>query len=356
MAATLKDIVYLFRRALLKFSADGCSRMGAALAYYTLFSLFPLLLLLISILGFLLASGMPLLADARTYILDSVAATLPQATDMVAQGIKAAERARGATGVVGLLTLLWSASNMFTQLCQALNIIWDSPPPATIGAAIRTKLTAIAVVLSISALLFLSMVADTALSVAARHLALGSIWRSGWARLAPLYTAAMATAVLALLYRYLPNTTVRWRHVWPGALLAGVAWELLREGFTVYATRYANYVAVYGTVGTTIALLSWIYLSAQILLFGAEFTVVYKRFCACGGRVGEVMPLDLRRARRQLRKSWRQARGWAATWGGLRAHLGKALARLRGGRAEWAQGRPEDAGRDEEAASFGVDR
>lgn len=280
MAASLRDTYLLLRRTVDKFSADGCSRIGAALAYYSLFSLFPLLLLLISSLGFLLASGVPLLVDARTYVLDAVGNTLPQARELLAQGIDSAERARGTTGVIGLFTLLWSASNVFSQLYHTLNIIWGCSPGGTIGAAIRTKLTAIAAVLGISALLLASVIADTALAVAARRMALPPGWRLIWARLGPLSSAAMATAILAVLYRYLPNTKVRWGNVWPGALLAGVAWELLRQGFTIYTTRYANYKAMYGAVGSTIALLSWIYFSAQVLLFGAEFCVVYGRYRA----------------------------------------------------------------------------
>jgi membrane protein len=157
-------------------------------------------------------------------------------------------------------------------------MIWGSTPEPTIGAAIRTKLTAIAMVFGVSLLLLLSIILNASLAVAVRYVRPLPWWRSLWTTFVPLSSAAMATAIFGLLYRYLPDTKVSWRHVWPGALLAGTAWELLRQAFTIYTTRYANYAAVYGAVGSTIALLSWIYLSAQILLFGAEFSVVYGEF------------------------------------------------------------------------------
>jgi membrane protein len=281
VAARLKHVFNLTRTTFAKFSADGCGRIGAALAYYSFFSLFPLLLLLISILGYLLASGVPLLIDARTYVLDSVESTLPQARDLLARSIDAAERARGTTGFVGLLTLMWSASNVFTQLYQALNLIWGCSSGGTIWAAVRTKLTAFAMVLGISFLLLVAVIVDVALPVAARQLGFAPGWRLVWVRFGALSPVFMATTIFALLYRYLPDTKVLWRDAWPGALLAGVAWEILRQGFIVYTTRYANYAAMYGAVGSTIALLSWIYLSAQVLLFGAEFSVVYGRLRTC---------------------------------------------------------------------------
>lgn len=276
MPKALKDTVALVRGTYDKFCADGCPRVGAALAYYSLFSLFPLLLLLISIMSFLLASGVPLLVDARTYVLDSVGNVLPEARDLLARSIDSALAARGATGLIGLFTLLWSSSNVFTQLYQAMNVIWGCVPEPTIGAAVRSKLTAIAVVLAIGLLLALSMVASVVFDVALGRAHLLGGMRLLGSTLAPLTSAAMATMTFALLYRYLPHSRVRWRYVWPGALVAGVAWEALRIGFTEYARR-TNYVAVYGVVGSTIALLTWIYLSAQVLFFGAEFAVVYAR-------------------------------------------------------------------------------
>ena len=278
MAEALKHTVRLIRRAYNKFSADRCARVGAALAYYTFFSLFPLLLLLISVLSYLLASGVPLLVDARAYVLGRAYEIMPQAQDALQRSIDAALSARGQVGFVGLLTLLWSASNVFTQLYQALNIIWSCTPEPTIGAAIRTKLTAIAMVFGISFILLLSIVFNAGLAVAIHHIQPLPWWRTVWTTLGPLSSVGMATAIFALLYRYLPDTKVRWRHVWPGALLAGTVWEFLRQAFTVYVTRYANYTAVYGAVGSTLGLLSWIYLSAQVLLFGAEFSVVYQQF------------------------------------------------------------------------------
>lgn len=276
VVAALKGAFRLLRKTYAKFAADGCPRVGAALAYYSLFSLFPLLLLLISILGYLLASGMPLLVDARTSVLDSAANVMPQARDLLARSIDLALAARGATTVVGLLTLVWSASNAFTQLYQALNLIWGCAPGPGITAAIRSKLTAFAVVLGIGFLLLLCLVLSAALRISVDRTHLLPIWRAVWVGLNPLVSAGITTLVFALLYRYLPKTAAGWRDVWPGALLAGVAWEALRQVFTVYATR-TNYVAVYGAVGSTIALLFWIYLSAQVLLFGAEFAVVYAR-------------------------------------------------------------------------------
>jgi len=98
-----------------------------------------------------------------------------------------------------------------------------------------------------------------------------------WQIVDVLVTTGVIAGIIAVLFRTLPQGGVTWREVWPGALLTAVGWELLRQGFAFYLGHFATYQAIYGTVGGIIALQTWIYLSAQVLLFAAEVSSEYGR-------------------------------------------------------------------------------
>ncbi len=273
----LGDIVTVTRRALAEFGQDEMAQRSAALAYYALFSMFPLLLLTISVLGFMLEAGVPMAIDAQTTVLDAAEQTVPQAKELIEQIIVTTRRTRGGTGLVGLIVLAWSASNIFTHTRLALNAIWDTGLPQGIGGVLELRLKALGMAIGTGLLLLIFTLSDTILelltSYATRLPLSGTLWLLG----RPLLLSVMTVILFVLLYRFLPRAPLSWADVWPGAIVATIGWEVLKRGFLWYATSVADWSAVYGPIAGVIGLLLWLYLAAQVLLFGAEFAAAYSR-------------------------------------------------------------------------------
>jgi membrane protein len=271
------DIVTLTRRAFVEFGQDEMAQRSAALAYYALFSLFPLILIAISLIGFMLEAGVPLAMDAQTIVLQAIEQTLPQAKELVEQILVTTRRARGGTGLVGLIVLAWSASNIFTHTRLALNAVWDTGQPQGLGGVLQLRLKALGMAIGTGLLLFISTLSDTIIQLIERYVARlpwsDTLWLFG----RPLLLASVTVILFGLLYRYLPRAPLSWADVWPGAIVGGVGWEVLKRGFIWYTTSVANWAAIYGPIAGVIGLLLWLYLSAQVLLFGAEFAAVYSR-------------------------------------------------------------------------------
>jgi len=274
------DIVSVTRRAFINFGKHECTQRSAALAYYALFSIFPLLLLTISLLGFMLDAGVPFAVDGQTIVLQAVDRTLPQAKDMVSQIIVTISKNRGSTGLMGLLVLAWSASNMFTHARLALSAIWNTGMPQGLGGVLRLRLNALGMAISTGLLLFFATLSDTVLEFIARYAARLPWSGTLWPLARPLILVSMTVILFALLYRFLPRIALSWADVWPGAIVAGVGWEMLKRGFVWYTTSVADWTAVYGPITGVIGLLLWLYLSAQVLLFGAEYAAAYSQLIA----------------------------------------------------------------------------
>jgi membrane protein len=272
---TRREIVQVARDSIQNYTLHRTNRMAAALAYYTLFSLFPLLLLLLAIIGFLLNAGWPAARDASQYVMDLVAELLPEVGGLVSSALASIQNGRGTSSVIGVLGLLWSASSTFNQLHLALDQIWGLNGIGSIGLTVRRRAISIAVVLGLGLLLVLSQVARSTW-----------YWLSGLTHEVPGMALAQAmftwllpfvvsTVVFGLMFRSFPSVPISWRDVWPGAVLAGVGWESLKLLFGLYAGQFANWQAVYGPVAGVIGLLTWLYLSFVVILFGAEFAAAY---------------------------------------------------------------------------------
>lgn len=274
------DIVTLTQRAFVEFGKDEMAQRSAALAYYALFSLFPLLLLTISLLGFMLEAGVPLAMDAQTIVRQAIEQTLPQAKELVEQILVSTRRTRGGTGLVGLIVLAWSASNIFTHTRLALNAVWDTGQPQGLGGVLQLRLKAFGMAISTGLLLFMATLSDTIIQLIERYVTRLPWSDTLWLLGRPMLLASVTVILFGLLYRFLPRASLSWADVWPGAIVAGVGWEVLKRGFIWYTTSVANWAAIYGPITGVIGLLLWLYLSAQVLLFGAEFAAVYSRLLA----------------------------------------------------------------------------
>lgn len=278
------DVVPLLQQTWAEFQEDEAGQRGAALSYYAMFSIFPLLLLLIAILGFVLQytdtgqnAQATIIQTASQTFGPSFGATLGDVLDVVAEGA-------GTATLVGLVTLLLGASGVFQQLDLTLNKIWNVPPEPsgggivnTITTAIRTKLVSFGMVLALGFLLIISL-ALTVVTQALNDL-FASIPLIGGASgvIFGLITTLLLNAVIIMLiFRYIPRVSIQWSDVWLGAIITAIIWEIAKRLLALYIGG-SSYASAYGLIGSVLVLMAWIYFTCQILFLGAEFTQVYTR-------------------------------------------------------------------------------
>jgi membrane protein len=259
-------------RTALAFDRDDGAVMSRSIAYYALFSLFPLLLILLAFASSVLASD-----AAQGFVLETAGTLVPGAAELVAENIERLAAAGGTVSVLALVGLLWAASGVFSALYRAVNRAWENPKSELFWTE---KLYGLAVVLVFLLLLvgitfystFVSIVRSWQVSI------LG--WQPfadpgtgrllGW--LSALIPALISVIAFTVIYRTMPRNEVRWRDVWFGGLLAGLVWEGARQLFAWYLANFARHSLVYGSLAAIIGILLWAYLSAIIVLAGAEFT------------------------------------------------------------------------------------
>lgn len=264
----------VFERSHKSFLKHQGNANAAAVAYYTLFSVFPLTLLLIALGSFFLDPQ-----QAQQAALAAVGAILPGAVELVQTNIQQVLESRGTAGLIGIVGFVWAASGVFGGLSRAINQAWDVEHSRPAWAE---RALAAGMVLLIALLFSLSLLSTTAFELVSR---LSSVLLSEsqvppgatvnlLSRLLPYLLTAL---LFSVLYGVLPHTHVAWAEVLPAALMAGFAWEVAKIGFACYLSTFAVYNLVYGSLGAVIGLLVWSYLSAVIILLGAEFSVQYAR-------------------------------------------------------------------------------
>ncbi|UCC63168.1 MAG: YihY family inner membrane protein [Anaerolineae bacterium] len=262
----------ILKRTIVSYGRDEGPALAASIAYYALFSFFPLALFLLAISSNLVNS-----AEAQEQVVSFVESFLPTAGELVRNNVAAILRMRGAVGTLAALGLLWSASSVFTAVDRAINRAWGA---TTHRSFWRQKALSLVMVLGIGLLFFLSNLTTTAYNL------LNSI-RLPWVdielfnnhlgrQLLPLLGPALLDyAVFWALYRLLPVVRVRWQDVLPGALVAGTAWQVAKAGFNLYLRSFARYNLVYGSVTAIIVFLVLTYIAAVILVMGAEFAAAW---------------------------------------------------------------------------------
>jgi membrane protein len=259
-----------------EWSEDKCPQLGAALAYYTVFSLAPLALVLLGVFGFIYGSS----EQAREKILEQLRYVIDPSGIKVFQDIanNAAQPKAGIlAAVIGIVIALFGASGIFGQLQDALNTIWDVKPKPGQGiwGFIRARFLSFAMVGGVCFLLLVSLTVENLLR--ALHNYLQSIVPGGhYLGLAVFYVFDVAIVVLlfAMIFRFLPDAKIAWRDVWMGAALTAILFIIGKVLLGLYLGSGAAGSA-YGAASSLVTLLLWVFYSAQILLFGAEFTKVY---------------------------------------------------------------------------------
>jgi membrane protein len=273
----VKRYLNLFKQTWKEFGDDKAQRLGAALAYYTVFSIAPLLLIAVAIAG--LAFGHK---AAQGAIEQQLAGTLGASTaKAVNEMILAASKPRSGmlATIVGVVTLLFGAAGVFGQLQDALDTIWNVERPKTAGfiGLIKDRFLSMAMVFGIGFLLLVTLVIDTVISAMGKSI--GPHIPGGAAVLQIvqiIISFGLVTVLFALTFRYLPHVRVAWRDVWSGAAFTSILFVLGKFGLGLYIGK-AAVGSAYGAAGSLVIILIWVYWSAQILFFGAEFTQVYAR-------------------------------------------------------------------------------
>ncbi len=273
----------LIRDTVMEWSQDRVPRMGAALACYAVFSIAPLMMLVIAVASMVFHRD-----QVETAIVGELRHLFgePVAKPIAAIVTSADQSGSTATAtVVSILVLLFGASGVFGELQDSLNSIWKVQPKPNRAwlTIIKERFVSFTMVLGTGFLLLVSLVIDTvltALSDYAAHVLPGA-WV--WQVVNQVVSFAFIAGVFVLIYKVVPDVKVAWRDVWVGAVLAAVLFTLGKYLLGLYLGR-ASTTSAYGAAGSLVAFLIWVYYSAQILLFGAEFSRVYARKYGNGSR------------------------------------------------------------------------
>jgi membrane protein len=266
----------IVRTAVTNFGNSRGAEAAASIAYYAFFSLFPLLLVLITI-GSLLVQDPRIVNQIINWSIDAI----PISPEIIERNIETVLEERGTVGLLGLIGLLWSGTSVFTILSLNIN---RSFPGTTRQSLIQHRLAGLIMVAILTVFIFLSFLSRAVLSLVA--VVVLPIIGEVNLRASPVWTIITGFApfiimffVFLALYRLIPRTNVRWSHVFWGALAAASAWEIVTSGFTWYlGSGLAQYELIYGSLGTVVAFMFYIYLSSWILLFGAHLSAAIKQY------------------------------------------------------------------------------
>lgn len=275
-----------------EFQKDEIEQRGAALAYYSMFSVFPLLILLLAIIGFFLRHWDEAI-NVREELLQSITLRFsPQLSDTLGQILEALRDNAGAATGIGGVALFLGAARVLQQLNSTFHKIWKVPAEPqpfsllkTVSLFLKDKFSSILMVLAVGLLFLLSFaltgVTQALLKWFSQLPVVGGV--AGF--LVGVSVSIIFNALLfSLIFKYLPPVKVLWSDVKWGALLTAIIWEAAKILLSIYL-KHTNYVSAYETVGAALVLMAWVYFSSQFLFFGAEFTKVYAR--RCGSRKGD---------------------------------------------------------------------
>lgn len=275
MICSINPLLALLKDSVIAWFDDGCPKLGAALAFYTIFSLAPVLIIAISIAGFVFGPD-----AAQGHIVAQIQALIGrEAAQTVQSMVENAHRSQSGTvaTILGFATLLIGATAVFGELQDAFNLIWRSKPKAQNFwlTILISRLLSFSLIIAIGFLMLVSLIASAAITAFAGYLQAVAGATGPFLSLVNSATSFVILAVLfTLLFKILPSAYVAWRDVWLGGLITAVLFGIGKWAIGLYLGNSAI-ASTYGAAGSLVVLLLWIYYSAQILLFGAEFTRVH---------------------------------------------------------------------------------
>ena len=285
----LRALFDLCKQTFESWRADYAQSMGAALAYYTVFSVAPLILIVISVVGLVFGRD-----EARGEIMEQISALMgaegAHAVDIMLQHLH--RPAQGIiASVVGIALVLVGATTVFGELQDAFDRIWRAPAPQDVNGLldlVRVRLLSFSMIMGIGFLLIVSLIVNAALG------ALGEWWApafGGWTTLAQhvnsVFGFGIVTVGFAMIFKVMPRVRVQWRDVWIGAFVTAVLFAVGKYLIGLYIGK-TGIASGYGAAGSLVVVLVWVYYSAQIFLLGVEFTWVYAH--AYGSFKGQPRP------------------------------------------------------------------
>jgi membrane protein len=270
---TGREFVTIVKATVKEYRRNDIGNMAAALTYFSFFSIFPLLIVSITVAALVLGSR----AEASSLILSNLGPLLPGSRDLLAEAITVAFRSRQAAGVLAVasvLLLVYSASSAFIALDKAVNRAWDTEK---VPSFFVSRLIGFAMILGAAGIMLVSFVVTLALATSRAITTqlfgevpgIDVLWQL--ANLAA--SIGLIFLILLMIYRWLPRSHVRVADVWRAALIGALVWTAVKEGFAYFlGTSLPTFDAVYGTLSAVVVLLTWMYISSIIILAGAEFS------------------------------------------------------------------------------------
>jgi membrane protein len=308
-----KQILGLLKETVNEWQEDKTTRLAAALAYYTVFSIAPLLIIAIAVAGAIFGEE-----AARGEIVGQIQGLVGrQGAEVIETAIENANRPGSNGGIASLISvivLLFGATGVFVQLQDALNTVWEVQPKPGRGIKnfIQKRVLSFSMVLGIGFLLMVSLLLNAILSAFSGYmtgLIPGAEWL--WQLLNFVISFALIALLFALIYKFLPDVKITWKDVGMGAIITALFFTIGKSLLGLYLGR-GSFASTYGAAGSLVIILVWVYYSAQILFFGAEFTQVYAR--RYGSKIvpdehAEVVPEIARAKQGMTRKRQRRSGG-----------------------------------------------
>ena len=272
----LQQIWEVARKSVTAWMDHNASSLGASLAYYTLFSIAPILVIAVAVAGYVFGSQV-----AETEVLSQMQGLIGDAGALALRGLLTSAQqseARGLAAIISVVTLIIGATSVFGELQKTLDQIWGTPVRDETVAwwrVLRSRLLSVGLILGVGFLLMVSLLASAALAGLGKWL--GSFmphWTIVLPALDLTLSVAMTTVLFAMIYKYVPRESIAWSDVWVGGFVTALLFTIGKTLIGLYLGR-SSISSAYGAAGSVMVLLLWIYYSAQIFLLGAEFTHVF---------------------------------------------------------------------------------
>ncbi len=275
----IKELGSLLKQTFQSWNEDKAARLAAALSFYAVFAIAPVLIIAMAVAGQVLGP-----VQVQTQLMNQLTATIgPQGADLIQSMLENARKPTESlvASILALATLILGAAGAFGQLQDALNTIWEVK--ARTGSAIRRllaeKFLSFLMVMGLGLVLLASLITSTALSALNTPIGSPTTPTTDILGIVNLFGSfGVITLVFAVILKVIPDVHIRWRDVWPGALLTAVLFTLGKYAIGLYLS-HSSVESAYGAAGSLVIVLLWIYYSAQIFLLGAEFTKMYARRC-----------------------------------------------------------------------------
>jgi membrane protein len=278
MKHKIKDILSIFKSAFKEWWEKDPFRQSAIIAYYAIFSIPGLLVLIIAVAGYFFG------ADAvNQNLMAQISETIGSETALQIQDILSKSNTEKSTvwgSIIGISILIIGATGVFVELQKTLNLIWNVKvkPQNGIWLVLKSRLFSFGLILAIAFLLTISLVISTVLVAISNyiHFESSQIMMTFYGILNFIISLAVISALFAMIFKILPDAKIEWKHVWLGSLVTGLLFTIGKMALAYYFGK-ANPASAYGAASSVILILLWVSYSSMILFFGAEFTAAYAK-------------------------------------------------------------------------------